>query len=515
MIATYAIALLIVAWLLDLFTPQPFVASILMNAPIALSSLARNRRLTLARVAAALLCVLSAGWFNAYREGMIWDPIAPANRVLSALTFLLVGFLSIAAQQSAQRAGEASARRAQAQQETRLRHSIAALRLSLDPEGVYRTMVREAVGCLQGELAVFLQTAGGSRALQFRTGAAQESAVSPALAAELGRMGAPALTERVVLLLEAGGATAELLTTAGVRYAMIVPIVDRGEAFGVLFVGRSDAVYDTDASVFARAFADQAAAALAQARVFAQLAEKNEDFARTNTALARRNEVIRDIVYALSHDLRTPLAAAGMTMRQARAGAFGELPGEYRDVLLRSIESTDELQRLAETLLLVARYESGEQSQARASIDLGAIAAMVSDHLRALAAAKGVVLTLERPGTAATVWGDESELRRAATNLIANAIAWTPGGGTVAVRVGQAGENVHLDVEDDGYGVPDDLRASLFERFSRAPSRRGAGTGLGLYLVKRIAESHGGTIAYRPREPRGSAFSIELPRESG
>jgi signal transduction histidine kinase len=95
-------------------------------------------------------------------------------------------------------------------------------------------------------------------------------------------------------------------------------------------------------------------------------------------------------------------------------------------------------------------------------------------------------------------------------NLLANAIASTPAGGHVAVIVDASGHDATLAVEDDGYGVPEAQRAVLFQRFSPG-ARHGAGSGLGLYIVRRIAESHGGRATYQPREPRGSRFAVTLP----
>ena len=97
--------------------------------------------------------------------------------------------------------------------------------------------------------------------------------------------------------------------------------------------------------------------ALGQARPFLRLADQHEQIARQRNELQERSDVIRDIVYALAHDLRTPVAAADVTMTQALAGAYGDLPEAYRDILRTSIASNVDLRRLVETLLLVARYE--------------------------------------------------------------------------------------------------------------------------------------------------------------
>jgi signal transduction histidine kinase len=99
-------------------------------------------------------------------------------------------------------------------------------------------------------------------------------------------------------------------------------------------------------------------------------------------------------------------------------------------------------------------------------------------------------------------------------NLVANAVSWTPEGGTIAVRVRSDGVSgtVSLSVEDDGYGVPPTERGTLFQRLPARPaSRSGSGSGLGLYIVRRIAENHGGSVTYQPREPQGSEFALTLP----
>jgi signal transduction histidine kinase len=105
--------------------------------------------------------------------------------------------------------------------------------------------------------------------------------------------------------------------------------------------------------------------------------------------------------------------------------------------------------------------------------------------------------------------GDPHEIRRAITNLLANAIDATPHGGHVTVRGVRSGEWIEIAVEDDGYGVSEERRAGLFQRFGGGHA--GAGTSLGLYIVRRIAEKYGGSVQYAPRSPRGSTFTMKLP----
>jgi signal transduction histidine kinase len=163
---------------------------------------------------------------------------------------------------------------------------------------------------------------------------------------------------------------------------------------------------------------------------------------------------------------------------------------------------------LAETLLLVSRYESGEASRYREIIDLATVARDVVQELEPLWRGKSVNVRLE--GEQLSVQADRGELRRAIVNLIANAVHWTPGGGTIDVRTGLSSGRARLSVADTGFGVPAGVRDQLFQRIGGA-SRHGGGSGLGLYIVRRIAEGHGGSVSYEPRPGGGSVFALDLP----
>ncbi|HEY0797651.1 MAG TPA: HAMP domain-containing sensor histidine kinase [Candidatus Baltobacteraceae bacterium] len=506
-------ALLAGAWILDLLTPQLFVAAIFLSVPIALSSLLLDARLTQILVVLALIADVTAGYVNGVRDHGHWDAIALANRFIVALSFLLVGVLSITAQRSARRAGELSERSERAARERRVRQAIERMRGSISVALIERSLVREACTSLDADVAWFYQSSLGlERPVVYRFEQRRGEV-------EVGRERPPAplasLVQRVadetkVVRVDAGDALGRLvLDTLGVIDALATPIDEHGRLFGVLLVARRIAPFDADSVEALGYFADQSAIAMAQGRLFEELAERNEELGRANAALVERSDVIRDIVYALSHDLRTPLAAAGMTMRQAMDGRFGDLPAAYRDILERSVRSNDELQRLAETLLLVSRYESGEASRHRELVETQALARDVVHELEPLWLAKGVAVQVE--GEAVGVQADRGELRRAIVNLVANAVHWTPAGGTVVVRTTANGDRALLVVEDSGFGVPAGVRDQLFERIGGA-SRHGGGSGLGLYIVRRIAQGHAGNVAYAPREGGGSLFTIDLPR---
>jgi signal transduction histidine kinase len=501
--------LLVGVWALDILTPQLFVAAIFFNVPIALSSISLDVFLTRRLLMLAIGASISAAYINALTEHR-WETIAVADRVVAGFSFLLVGFLSITAQRFARRAGELSERSEREARELLLRIAVDRVRESLGILSLERSLVYNACASMEADIAWYhAGVAGLELPTTYRCERARVSDREPTherLPAPIASLVERVLHERRVLTVGADDPFGRLvLSTLGVAHALAAPLVEHDMVFGVLLIARRDRPFAANVEESLRYYVDQAAVVTAQGRLFEELAQRNAE-------LTERSEVIRDIVYALSHDLRTPLTAASMTMHQALEGRYGELPASYREVLERSVQSNEELRRLAETLLLVSRYESGEASRHREHVDITMLARDVTHELEALWRSKSLSVRVE--GGKVMVLVDRGEVRRAVVNLVANAVTWTPSGGGVVVRVVADERQGCLLVEDTGFGVAPELRDRLFQRIGET-SRQGAGTGLGLYIVRRIAEGHGGSVAYAPREGGGSIFTLRLPLAMG
>lgn len=212
---------------------------------------------------------------------------------------------------------------------------------------------------------------------------------------------------------------------------------------------------------------------------------------------------------AVSHELRTPLTSI-LGYLEFLADS---VPDEERQLVAVADRNARRLLRLVGDLLLVAQAEAGQLSFDAVPVDLAAIAAEATENAHPSSLAKGVVLELA--GSEARLVGDPTRLAQLFDNLVANGIKFTPAGGRVDVRVGTSEAGVWLEVADTGLGVSEADRARLFDRFFRADDAQRLaiqGTGLGLTIVKRIVDAHGGTIAVASQVGRGTTFRVELPR---
>ncbi len=225
-----------------------------------------------------------------------------------------------------------------------------------------------------------------------------------------------------------------------------------------------------------------------------------------NSTLARLEasfERLRAFTANVSHELRTPLTA----LRSVGEVALRRPPdsGSCREAVASMLEEVDRLTRLVDALLTLARAEQGRKS-ARAPVDLAIVAQSVVDLLRVLAEEKKQSLEIDvvRP---ASLRGDSATLHQALTNLLDNAIRYTPAGGHIRVKVDcPPGGGALVDVTDDGPGIPPEERERIFDRFYRSnDDRRVAthGAGLGLAIARAAVEANGGRLEYDAR-PSGT-----------
>jgi len=230
------------------------------------------------------------------------------------------------------------------------------------------------------------------------------------------------------------------------------------------------------------------------------------DDARTETegALSRQREFVADA----SHELRTPLTSVLANLELLEE----DLDGEQREAAASALRSSRRMRRLVADLLLLARADAGRVAP-HEPVDVSAVVTeaaaelepVAGDHEISVAAPAGM-----------TVMGARDELHRLILNLMENALRHTDPGTAVEAQVTREDGNVVLAVEDDGPGIADGLHEKIFERFYRGSSDRGGSSGLGLSIVRAVAESHHGSVRLEPPlDGRGARFVVRMPAQPG
>ncbi len=231
------------------------------------------------------------------------------------------------------------------------------------------------------------------------------------------------------------------------------------------------------------------------------------------TRFRQAEELKSTFVSVVSHELKTPVALIkGYAETLHREDAHWDRE-TMRDSLGVIIEESDRLTHLIDSLLEASRIQAGGLKLEATDVNLPRLADKVVEGFRTQTDVH--TFELDFPDDFAPVWGDPERLREVLSNLVSNAVKYSPDGGTVWVggRVDQTGVTVY--VADQGIGIPPEEQGRIFDRFHRVESglhRRTEGTGLGLYLVKAIVEAHGGRVWVESAPGRGSIFMFTLPR---
>src|SRR5688500_3571684 len=194
-----------------------------------------------------------------------------------------------------------------------------------------------------------------------------------------------------------------------------------------------------------------------------------------------------------------------------RDGIPGSLNSKHTRLVDIIGHSSDRLLRLVNQMLELSRARAGVLSMDLGRIDLDRLAARGLEELRPQAVEGGVTLVHERGSGDLACLGDEDRLMQVFVNLVANAIRFTPAGGTVTVRLTDAGSEGKIDVQDTGIGIPASALPHIFDAYQQAHRDRG-GTGLGLAIVRGMVEAHGGRVDVESEEGKGSRFTVTLPR---
>ncbi|WP_301750342.1 ATP-binding protein [uncultured Erythrobacter sp.] len=225
-----------------------------------------------------------------------------------------------------------------------------------------------------------------------------------------------------------------------------------------------------------------------------------------------------EFVSTVSHELRTPLTSIGGSLALLAGGAVGKLEDRAARLVTIAHSNCERLIRLINDLLDIEKIESGKMSFDMRRLMIGPLVLRTVTANRQFANDHEVSLEIGLPPWPQYVIGDPDRLEQVLTNLVSNAIKYSPPGESVYVTTNQSGGTVRIEVCDRGSGVPEDFRERIFSKFAMADSsdaRTRGGTGLGLTIVREIAARHGGSAGFADRGGGGSIFYLELPLLAG
>lgn len=236
---------------------------------------------------------------------------------------------------------------------------------------------------------------------------------------------------------------------------------------------------------------------------------------KTNQSLQREYRVNRqqkNFLLSITHELRSPIASSKVAMQTLLLRE--SLPREKVELLLQnSLHDMDRLQGLVENILLAAKIEDHSFRIGKDSCNLSEIATTVLDKANEISGGRHTFEADIKPDV--YVVGDRMALTSVVTNLVENAIKYSADATCIRISVSEQNNHAHFSIADNGYGIPEEEKKKVFEKFYRVgqeETRKTKGTGLGLYIVQRILELHHGKVTVKDNLPKGSIFEVELPK---
>jgi signal transduction histidine kinase len=240
-----------------------------------------------------------------------------------------------------------------------------------------------------------------------------------------------------------------------------------------------------------------------------------KELVRTNDKLKALDKTKDDFVSMASHQLRTPLTSVKGYLSMVLEGDSGKITPLQQNLLQQAYISSQRMVYLITDLLNVSRLKTGRFIIVASPTNLVDVIDGELAQLQDIAKGRGLTLKYNKPKHFSLLMLDESKVRQVIMNFVDNAIYYTPSGGTIKVELTETASSVECLIVDNGMGVPRDEQHSLFTKFYRASNARKArpdGTGLGLYMAKKVVVAQNGAIIFKSREGQGSTFGFSFPK---
>jgi len=248
-----------------------------------------------------------------------------------------------------------------------------------------------------------------------------------------------------------------------------------------------------------------------------KIEEATRELRRVNHRLRELDKTKDEFISMASHQLRTPLTAVKGYLSMVLEGDTGAVKKNQKDMLQKAFDGSQKMVYLIADMLNVSRLQTGKFVIENTATNLADLVQGEVSQLEETAASKQLKLTYKKPDKFPTLNLDETKVRQVVMNFLDNALYYTPSGGSVTVDLTASEEEVRFSVSDTGLGVPAEVQHHLFSKFYRADNARKMrpdGTGLGLFMAKKVIAAQGGAIIFKSTEGKGSTFGFSFPRKS-
>lgn len=289
----------------------------------------------------------------------------------------------------------------------------------------------------------------------------------------------------------------------GIRSVLCVPLIVREQPIGVLRLYTGEIHRFTEEEIeFLSALASQGAVAIENARTYQRLEELEQ--------------AKSEFVFTVAHELKAPVAAIQSILRVLLEGYAGEIYDKQKELIGRAEKRLINLQSLIRDLLALGALKGALPDLKKTEVILNAVIKRIIETITPEAEEKKIALLVDLPDTLVTIKGNEEDFERLVSNLLENAVKYTPPQGKVQLKLSLGNHELQIIVTDNGIGIPPEALPRIFDEFYRAKNAKELnqeGTGLGLSLVKHIVERYGGKIEVHSKLGAGSTFKVILPKE--
>lgn len=238
---------------------------------------------------------------------------------------------------------------------------------------------------------------------------------------------------------------------------------------------------------------------------------------KTNRKLRELDKTKDEFISMASHQLRTPLTSIKGYLSMILEGDVGPVKKNQKEYVQRAFDSAQRMVYLIADMLNVSRLQNGKFVIENKETDLAKSVEEQIAQVQATAEAKQLKLNFHKPDNLPALNLDQTKIEQVIMNFLDNAIYYTPAGGTVTVELSATGKEVIFSVTDTGVGVPASVQHHLFSKFYRADNARKIrpdGTGLGLFMAKKVISAQGGAIIFKSTEGKGSTFGFSFPKSA-